>query len=195
MHSDIDTLKRTEILRDLRLGVFDVLVGINLLREGLDLPEVELVAILDADREGFLRSETSLIQTFGRASRNADGRVILYADRTTNSMTRAVELTTRRRERQAAFNAEHGIVPTTVIKAVRDLVTGPEDDDEGPWRGRSLLDVVADSESLPRTPQEAAARIGELRKQMFAAARELEFERAAEVRDEILRLEKLALEL
>ena len=115
MHSDIDTLKRAEILRDLRLGVFDVLVGINLLREGLDLPEVALVAILDADREGFLRSETSLIQTFGRASRNVDGRVIMYADRETDSMSRAMALTVSRRERQEAFNTEHGIEPRTVV--------------------------------------------------------------------------------
>ncbi len=197
MHSDIDTLKRTEILRDLRLGVFDVLVGINLLREGLDLPEVALVAVLDADREGFLRSETSLIQTFGRASRNVQGRVVLYADKETDSIRRAVELTRVRREVQAAYNTEHGIVPRTIVKAVRDLVTGPDgdEDDAGPWSARTLSEAVADAADLPQTPAEAQRKIEALRKSMFEAARELEFEKAASLRDEILRLERLALSL
>ena len=192
MHSDIDALKRTEILRDLRLGVFDVLVGINLLREGLDLPEVALVAVLDADREGFLRSETSLIQTFGRAARNAEGRVVLYADRTTGSMERAIEITRARREKQARFNEEHGIVPTTVVKGIRDLMEIPEEDVQQP---RSLSDVVAEGNADPRTQDEALKVIADLEAQMRAAAKDLEFEEAARLRDEMLRVEKLALEL
>jgi excinuclease ABC subunit B len=195
LHSDIDALKRTELLRDLRLGVFDVLVGINLLREGLDLPEVALVAILDADREGFLRSETSLVQTFGRAARNVEGRVILYADRMTDSMDRAITLTSERRERQQAFNEQHGIVPRTVIKAVRDLVTAPAEDEGGVAGPRGLSELVAESADLPRTPDEAARRIEDLKNRMLAAAKDLEFERAAEIRDQIFRLESLLLEL
>ncbi len=197
MHSDIDTLKRTEILRDLRLGVFDVLVGINLLREGLDLPEVALVAVLDADREGFLRSQTSLVQTFGRAARNVEGRVVLYADKMTDSMQRAIDLTTSRRAKQEAFNEEHGITPTTIVKAVRDLMTVPDDDDDvsDPRAWRGLADHVAETADLPRSLQEVQKRITDLSAEMFAAARDLEFEKAAELRDEILRLEKLALEL
>ncbi len=197
MHSDVDSLKRVEILRDLRLGVFDVLVGINLLREGLDLPEVALVAVLDADREGFLRSETSLIQTFGRAARNVAGRVVLYADGITDSMARAMEVTRARRERQAAFNAEHGIVPRTVVKSVREFVlaAGADEDDAAPRGRRSLGELVAEEADLPRTAADATRRIEQLRTAMFESARALEFEKAAELRDEILRLEKLALEL
>ena len=194
LHSDIDSLKRNAILRDLRLGVFDVLVGINLLREGLDLPEVALVAILDADREGFLRSETSLVQTFGRAARNVEGRVVLYADKTTDSMKRAMEVTAARRAKQTAYNAAHGITPKTIVKAVRDLVTVPDDDDESPSRPPSLADLVAQGVSAPRSREEIEKRIAKLKDEMFAAAKDLEFERAAEIRDEILRLEAASLE-
>jgi len=192
LHSDIDSLKRNEILRDLRLGVFDVLVGINLLREGLDLPEVALVAVLDADREGFLRSETSLIQTFGRAARNVEGRVVLYADKTTDSMQRAIDITNARRAKQVAFNREHGITPTTIIKAVRDLITVPDDEDDAD-APPSLADLVAQGVSTPRTLEEIEKRIAKLKDEMLAAAKALEFERAAEVRDEILRLEAASL--
>jgi excinuclease ABC subunit B len=193
LHSDIDSLKRNEILRDLRLGVFDVLVGINLLREGLDLPEVALVAVLDADREGFLRSETSLIQTFGRAARNVEGRVVLYADKTTDSMKRAIDITNARRAKQVAYNKEHAITPKTIIKPVRDLMTVPdaEDDEDGP--PPSLADLVARGVSTPRSREEIEKRIVKLKDEMLAAAKDLEFERAAEVRDEILRLEAASL--
>jgi excinuclease ABC subunit B len=194
MHSDIDALKRNAILRDLRLAVFDVLVGINLLREGLDLPEVALVAILDADREGFLRSETSLIQTFGRAARNVEGRVVLYADKMTDSMKRAIEVTSARRTKQEAYNAAHGITPTTIVKAVRDLVTVPDDEEDEPSHPPSLADLVAQGVSTPRTREEIEKKIAKLKDEMFAAAKELEFERAAEIRDEILRLEAASLE-
>ncbi len=194
LHSDIDSLKRNAILRDLRLGVFDVLVGINLLREGLDLPEVALVAILDADREGFLRSETSLIQTFGRAARNVEGRVILYADKTTDSMKRAISVTNARRAKQVAYNLEHGITPTTIVKAVRDLMTVPDDeDDDESATPPSLADLVARGVSEPRTKEEIEKRIAKLKAEMFAAAKDLEFERAAEIRDEVLRLEAASL--
>jgi excinuclease ABC subunit B len=193
LHSDIDSLKRNEILRDLRLGVFDVLVGINLLREGLDLPEVALVAVLDADREGFLRSETSLIQTFGRAARNVEGRVVLYADKTTDSMKRAMDITNARRAKQVAYNKEHGITPKTIIKPVRDLMTVPdaEVDEDGP--PPSLADLVARGVSTPRSREEIEKRIVKLKDEMLAAAKDLEFERAAEIRDEILRLEAASL--
>jgi excinuclease ABC subunit B len=192
LHSDIDSLKRNEILRDLRLGVFDVLVGINLLREGLDLPEVALVAVLDADREGFLRSETSLIQTFGRAARNVEGRVVLYADKTTDSMRRAMDVTNARRAKQVAFNQEHGITPKTIIKPVRDLMTVPDDEDaDAP--PPTLADLVARGVSMPKTREEIEKRIVKLKDEMLAAAKDLEFERAAEIRDEILRLEAASL--
>jgi len=194
MHSDIDALKRNAILRDLRLAVFDVLVGINLLREGLDLPEVALVAILDADREGFLRSETSLIQTFGRAARNVEGRVVLYADKMTDSMKRAIEVTNARRTKQTAYNAAHGITPKTIVKAVRDLVTVPDDDEDEPSHPPSLADLVAQGVSTPRSREEIEKKIAKLKDEMFAAAKDLEFERAAEIRDEILRLEAASLE-
>ena len=173
MHSDIDTLDRMEIIRDLRLGAFDALVGINLLREGLDLPEVGLVAILDADKEGFLRSETSLIQTIGRAARNVEGKVILYADTMTGSMERAIGETQRRREKQMAYNAEHGIVPKTIQKKVYDT-----------------LFISKQNEAAPEqlSEREKQARIGLLTEQMQQAARELEFETAAKLRDQIRKL-------
>ena len=173
MHSDIDTLDRMEIIRDLRLGDFDVLVGINLLREGLDLPEVGLVAILDADKEGFLRSETSLIQTIGRAARNAEARVILYADTITPSMARAMEETERRRDIQMAYNREHGIVPKTIIKEVADTL---------------MISHKAESPVFEEDMGKRKERIALLQQQMQQAARELEFEQAAKLRDEIKRL-------
>ena len=180
MHHDVDTMERMEIIRDLRLGTFDVLVGINLLREGLDLPEVSLVAILDADKEGFLRSETSLIQTIGRAARNAEGMVVMYADTITPSMRRAMEETERRRQKQDAYNKEHGIVPKTVIKSVRDLleISAPADEPSQTRQGR----VKAMSK------QEKAAEIARLEKAMKEAAKMLEFELAATLRDQIIEL-------
>ena len=179
MHHDIDTIERQEIIRDLRLGEFDVLVGINLLREGLDLPEVSLVAILDADKEGFLRSETSLIQTIGRAARNADGLVVMYADAITPSMDRAITETERRREKQDAFNRAHGIVPRTVIKSVRDLI---ELSHQEGGRGRRR------DKGVKLTEKERREEIARLEKEMKEAARMLEFELAAALRDEIIRL-------
>ena len=181
MHHDIDTIERMEIIRDLRLGTFDVLVGINLLREGLDLPEVSLVAILDADKEGFLRSETSLIQTIGRAARNADGMVVMYADTITPSMRRAIDETERRREKQDAFNKAHGIVPRTVIKSVRELL-----------EISATAEDVASNQRQGRvkamTRQEKAAEIASLEKAMKEAAKMLEFELAATLRDQIIEL-------
>ena len=181
MHHDIDTIERMEIIRDLRLGTFDVLVGINLLREGLDLPEVSLVAILDADKEGFLRSETSLIQTIGRAARNADGMVVMYADTITPSMRRAIDETERRREKQDAFNKAHGIVPRTVIKSVRELLeisATAEDVASNQRQGRV--------KAMAR--QEKSAEIARLEKAMKEAAKMLEFELAATLRDQIIEL-------
>ena len=180
MHHDVETIERMEIIRDLRLGEFDVLVGINLLREGLDMPEVSLVAILDADKEGFLRSETSLIQTIGRAARNADGMVILYADTITPSMRRAMDETERRREKQDAFNKAHGIVPKTVIKSVREVleISKSEGDNVRTRRRKKL------------TAQERAAEIAKLEKQMKEASKMLEFEYAAVLRDRIIELRK-----
>ena len=178
MHHDIDTMERMEIIRDLRLGTFDVLVGINLLREGLDLPEVSLVAILDADKEGFLRSETSLIQTIGRAARNADGLVVMYADTITPSMRRAIDETERRRAKQDAFNQAHGIVPKTVIKSVRELIRLSEEekkDREAKHAGK-----------MTRSEREAA--IKKLEKEMKEASSRLEFEYAAVLRDRIIEL-------
>ena len=181
MHHDIDTIERMEIIRDLRLGTFDVLVGINLLREGLDLPEVSLVAILDADKEGFLRSETSLIQTIGRAARNADGMVVMYADTVTPSMRRAIDETERRREKQDAFNRAHGIVPKTVVKSVRELLELSAASDEAASAQRQGRTKVM-------TKQEKAAEIARLEKAMKEAAKMLEFELAASLRDQIIEL-------
>jgi len=182
LHSDINTLERMVILRDLRLGVFHVLVGINLLREGLDLPEVSLVAILDADKEGFLRAERSLIQTIGRAARNANGRVIMYADTITESMRRAIDETERRRSIQMAFNREHGITPQTVRKEVRDIIeaTKVAERKEPYLTGELQVEKMSKKER-----QELIAR---LEKEMKEAAKRLEFERAAELRDAILEL-------
>ena len=179
MHHDIDTIKRMEIIRDLRLGTFDVLVGINLLREGLDLPEVSLVAILDADKEGFLRSETSLIQTIGRAARNAEGMVVMYADKITPSMRRAIDETERRRAKQDAFNQAHGIVPKTIIKSVRDVIDLSQGED-------SSREYDPDALSLTK-PQRMEA-IAKLEKEMREAAKLLEFEYAAILRDKIVKL-------
>ena len=186
LHSDIDTLERAEIIRDMRLDVFDVLVGINLLREGLDIPEITLVAILDADKEGFLRSETSLIQTIGRAARNADGRVIMYADVITDSMRHAIEETQRRREIQKKYNDEHGITPTTIKKAVRDLIAISKAATE------PKADMEKDIESMSH--KELEKLLKELSKQMHKAAAELDFERAAELRDRIIEIKKSMLE-
>jgi excinuclease ABC subunit B len=178
LHSEVQTIERVEILRDLRLGAYDVVVGINLLREGLDLPEVSLVAILDADKEGFLRSEQSLIQTMGRAARHINGTVVMYADRITDSMQRAIDETNRRRAIQTEYNKEHGIVPASIVKAVRDLTDS----------------VRAAAEEKAKTPigkmpkDEMARLIKELEKQMKQAAQELEFEKAALLRDQIFEL-------
>jgi len=182
LHSDIDTLERAEIIRDMRLDVFDVLVGINLLREGLDIPEITLVAILDADKEGFLRSETSLIQTIGRAARNSEGHVVMYADVMTDSMRNAIEETNRRREIQEAYNKEHGITPTTIKKAVRDLI--------------AVSKAVAETEvKLKKDPESMSKKelknlISQLEKQMRQAAADLNFEQAAELRDKMIELKK-----
>ena len=179
MHHGIDTIERQEIIRDLRLGTYDVLVGINLLREGLDLPEVSLVAILDADKEGFLRSETALIQTIGRAARNAEGLVILYADAVTPSMRRAMDETERRRAKQDAFNQAHGIVPKTIIKSVRDLIelSAAEEESERLLRNKTNL-----------SKKERDAAISKLEKEMREASKRLEFEYAAVLRDRIIEL-------
>ena len=186
MHSDIDTMERIEILRDLRLGAFDVLVGINLLREGLDIPECGLVAILDADKEGFLRSETSLIQTIGRAARNVEGRVILYADRITGSMDRAIRETDRRREKQMAYNLEHGITPQTIRKNIDDVMAGVFKADT------DMARVTARVES-PMVGPNLAAHLEAMRQAMRKAAENLEFEEAARLRDEVRRLEAVEL--
>lgn len=182
LHSDIDTLERSQIIRDMRLDVFDVLVGINLLREGLDIPEITLVAILDADKEGFLRSETSLIQTIGRAARNADGRVIMYADTITDSMRKAIDETNRRRSIQQKYNEEHGITPTTIKKAVRDLIT------ISAAAGDSGAKLEKDIESMSNAELEKLIR--ELNKKMHKAAAELNFEEAAIIRDKITEIRK-----
>ncbi len=182
LHSDIDTLERSEIIRDMRLDVFDVLVGINLLREGLDIPEITLVAILDADKEGFLRSETSLIQTIGRAARNAEGKVIMYADTITESMDKAISETNRRRQLQHTYNEEHGITPTTIKKAVRDLIRISK-------KAESIgYDLGKDPESMSK--KELEKLIKELHKKMSQAAAELNFELAAELRDKLIELKK-----
>ncbi|HIY04385.1 MAG TPA: excinuclease ABC subunit UvrB [Candidatus Anaerotignum merdipullorum] len=187
LHSDIDTLERLEIIRDLRMNVFDVLIGINLLREGLDIPEVSLVAILDADKEGFLRSETSLIQTIGRAARNAEGRVILYADVMTESMQKAIEETNRRRGIQQAYNEEHGIIPRTIVKKVHEVIQISKAATE-----KQKFGLDKDPESM--SVKELQKWIQKLEKEMKQAAAELQFERAAELRDKILELKPLTLQ-
>ena len=184
LHSDIDTLERLEIIRDLRMDVFDVLVGINLLREGLDIPEVSLVAILDADKEGFLRSETSLIQTIGRAARNAEGRVMMYADVMTESMQKAIDETNRRRGIQQAYNEAHGITPQTIVKKVHDVIQITKAATE-----KQKFGLEKDPESM--SEKELKKLIQTLDKEMKHAAMELQFERAAELRDKILELKKL----
>ena len=180
LHSDIDTLERTEIIRDMRLDVFDVLVGINLLREGLDIPEISLVAILDADKEGFLRSETSLIQTIGRAARNSEGHVIMYADSITESMDKAISETNRRREIQEKYNKENGITPTTIKKAVRDLISISKEVD------KRINDIEKDPESMDK--KELKKLMDKVEKKMQKAAAELDFETAIEMREKLAEL-------
>ena len=187
MHSDIDTLERAEIIRDMRMDVFDVLVGINLLREGLDIPEISLVAILDADKEGFLRSETSLIQTIGRAARNVDGHVIMYADNMTDSMKSAIDETNRRREIQQKYNTEHNITPQSIRKAVRDLISISKE------VAKEEVAFEKDPESMER--EELEKWVATLQKKMKKAAADLDFETAAELRDKMIELKKYLLEL
>ena len=187
LHSDIDTLERSQIIRDMRLDVFDVLVGINLLREGLDIPEISLVAILDADKEGFLRSETSLVQTIGRAARNADGHVIMYADNMTDSMRRAIGETERRRAIQQKYNEEHGITPQTIRKAVRDLISISKE------ISKEEVRFEKDPESMDA--KELTKLIADVEKQMRRAAADLNFEAAAELRDRMVELKKHLLEV
>jgi excinuclease ABC subunit B len=184
LHSDVDTVERVEIIRDLRAGVFDVLVGINLLREGLDLPEVSLVAVLDADKEGFLRSERSLIQTIGRAARNLNGTAILYADSITESMQRAIGETDRRRDKQQAFNRAHGIEPRGVKKEVRELIDGVFDPSAS--KGKRGEGEVVSYETM--SEKQLAREIKRLEKQMFEHAKNLEFEKAAKARDQLASL-------
>ena len=193
LHSDIDTVERIEIIRDLRLGKFDVLVGINLLREGLDMPEVSLVAILDADKEGFLRSANALIQTIGRAARHLNGRAILYADRITGSIQRALDETDRRRQRQVEFNQQHGITPRGIRKAVTDIMEGAYPDVGPEFRTAKVADSAASYRSL--TPEQALRRIKKLEQEMHRSARNLEFEDAARLRDEIHKLRNVELGL
>ncbi|MDM1707892.1 excinuclease ABC subunit UvrB [Thiopseudomonas alkaliphila] len=200
LHSDIDTVERVEIIRDLRLGVFDVLVGINLLREGLDMPEVSLVAILDADKEGFLRSERSLIQTIGRAARNLNGKAILYADRITGSMERAISETERRREKQLAFNQEHGIVPKGVVRDIQDILEGAVVPGSGSRANRrkqqdQAAEALAEYQQSLKTPAQLVKQIAALEEQMYAAAKNLEFEQAANLRDQIQQLRERLIEI
>ncbi len=195
LHSDIDTVERVEIIRDLRLGQFDVLVGINLLREGLDIPEVSLVAILDADKEGFLRSVVSLVQTIGRAARNVNGKAILYGDKITKSMQQAIDETERRREKQHQFNIEHHIKPTTIFKSVTDIlqVSIPG---SGLTNANKLLSKVAEFPSdykASLTPKQAGKKLKQLEDAMYQHAKNLEFEQAAKIRDEIKVLQDLML--
>jgi len=190
LHSDIHTLQRTEIIRELRLGTHDVLVGVNLLREGLDLPEVSLVAILDADKEGFLRSERSLIQTIGRAARHVNGQVLMYADAMTGSLRRAIDETSRRREIQRQFNVEHGITPTSIVKGISDSLVAIYDADYStvPIAAEESVTYGVSDADIPRL-------ITKLRKEMKAAAERYDFERAAELRDRIFALQERELEL
>ena len=192
LHSDVDTVERVEIIRDLRLGAFDVLVGINLLREGLDIPEVSLVAILDADKEGFLRSERSLIQTIGRAARNINGRAILYADRITDSMQKAIEETERRRTRQVAHNALHHITPRSIVKRVRDLIDGVYSEKAGKEADRLAQEALQRAQVEDMSEKDMAREIKRLEKQMLEHARNLEFEQAAGLRDRLTRLKQQA---
>ncbi len=192
LHSDVDTVERVEILRDLRLGTFDVLVGINLLREGLDIPEVSLVAILDADKEGFLRSERSLIQTIGRAARNLGGRAILYADRVTDSMERAIGETNRRRERQLEYNQAHGITPRSIVKTVRDLIDGVYSEKAGRELERLEQDAMQRAQIEEMSEKDVGREIKRLEKLMMEHARNLAFEQAAQVRDQLANLKKRA---
>ncbi|GLZ88842.1 UvrABC system protein B [Metapseudomonas resinovorans] len=198
LHSDIDTVERVEIIRDLRVGAFDVLVGINLLREGLDMPEVSLVAILDADKEGFLRSERSLIQTIGRAARNLNGRAILYADNVTGSMQRALDETDRRRSKQVAFNEAHGIVPKGVKKDIQDILEGATVPGSRSNKRKAMAKAAEESaryEAELRSPSEITKRIRQMEEKMFQLARDLEFEAAAQLRDEIQKLRERLLQL
>ena len=192
LHSDIDTLERIEIIRDLRLGEFDILVGINLLREGLDIPECRLVAILDADKEGFLRSRTSLIQTIGRAARNVGGKAVLYADTITKSMKAALEETSRRREKQEAYNKEHGITPESVKKSIGDHWSQEDRNAQNPKKAVGMSDQEQDWFHDPKT---LGKQIEKLKEKMLKAAENLEFEEAARLRDEVKKLENLDLEL
>jgi excinuclease ABC subunit B len=191
LHSDIETVERMEIIRDLRLGAFDVLVGINLLREGLDLPEVSLVAILDADREGFLRSEGALIQTVGRAARNLNGTAIMYADKITGSMQRAIDETDRRRRKQVEFNISHGIEPRSIVKQVRDIMDGAR----APSTRRAQRAAESREEYRQLSPDQLARRIARMEKDMFEHARNLEFEDAAKLRDALQDLRRVELGL
>jgi excinuclease ABC subunit B len=185
LHSDVDTVERVEIIRDLRLGEFDVLVGINLLREGLDIPEVSLVAILDADKEGFLRSERSLIQTIGRAARNLEGRAILYADRITESMKKAIGETERRRHKQVAFNEANGITPRGVVKRIKDLIDGVYSEKAGQEADRLATAAQAREAAEGMSEKDLGREIKRLEKLMLDHARNLEFEQAARVRDQL----------
>jgi len=185
LHSDIETVERVEIIRDLRLGVFDVLVGINLLREGLDIPEVSLVAILDADKEGFLRSERSLIQTIGRAARHIHGTALLYADRVTDSMRRAIDETERRRHKQQEYNEEHGITPQGVVKRIKDIIDTEYDMDS---ERLQLKAAQEEAQYLAMSEKQIAKEIARLEKEMLQAARNLEFEKAASLRDQLRKL-------
>ena len=192
LHSDVDTVERVEIIRDLRLGAFDVLVGINLLREGLDIPEVSLVAILDADKEGFLRSERSLIQTIGRAARNLNGKAVLYADKVTDSMKRAIGETQRRRDRQIEFNAAHGITPRSIVKQVRDLIDGVYSEKAGQEAEKLEQNAMQRARVEDMAEKDIAKEIKRLEKLMLDHARSLEFEKAARVRDELALLKQRA---
>jgi excinuclease ABC subunit B len=192
LHSDVDTVERVEILRDLRLGAFDVLVGINLLREGLDIPEVSLVAILDADKEGFLRAERSLIQTIGRAARNLNGRAILYADRITESMKKAMGETERRRIKQLAHNEAMGITPKSIVKKVKDLIDGVYSEKSGKEAERLEQAAMQKAKVEDMSEKDIARAIKQLEKQMMEHARNLEFEKAAQVRDQLTILKEQA---